>query len=236
MSLEPKFQRQFFNAPEHLMEECFVLQPSQAQKWEYEQLLAPLKSYSQNSTNIFEVGCGSGRVTFELLRRGYNVTAYDISERPLALLHKRYLETKRPSWGALTTTTTLKKKPFADVLIGADILHHVQLASVLPQWVSQIKEGGIALFTEPNAYNPLWYLHFLMQRIPWNVEAGIVQCRPEFLSKIFLNYFSSCRIEGHGLIPPVIFQPNSKFAKYNATQLAKKFPWVAFRLQVFAQL
>ncbi len=236
MSLDPKFQRSFFNSPEHLMEERFVLAPSQAQQWEYEQLLAPLKNYNRHTTKIFEVGCGSGRVTFELLRRGYNVTAYDISEEPLTLLKKRFLAVRKSDWGKLTTTTQLKKEPFADILIGADILHHVDLRIALREWITQIKPRGIALFTEPNAYNTLWYLHFLLQRIPWNVEAGILQCRPEFLSKVFRKYFSNCRIEGHGLIPPVIFQQKSRFAKYNATQLVKKLPWLAFRLQVFAQL
>lgn len=235
MSLDPQFQRRFFNTSEHLIEERFVLKPTQAQKWEYEQLLAPLKNLSPSRTQILEVGSGSGRLTFELLRRGYSVTAYDISEKPLKKLLQSYQAAKQSGWGKLTITTQLKKTPFADVLIGADILHHVKIGTTLPKWKTQLKPGGIALFSEPNAFYILWYLHWRLQGIPWKVEAGVMQCTPEKLKRAFLKSFLKFRIEGHALFPPMLLKQPLNLARYNALKFAKRTPLFAFRLMLFAQ-
>lgn len=217
------------------MEGRFVLKPSQAQKWEYEQLLTPLKNYRPSQTQILEVGSGSGRLTFELLRRGYNVTAYDISEKPLKELLQLYQTVKKPSWGKLAITTQLKKNPFADVLIGADILHHVNIETTLRKWKTQLKPEGIVLFSEPNAFYVLWYLHWRLQGIPWNIEAGVMQCTPRKLKEVFLRSFRIFRVEGHAFFPPMLLKKPLSLARYNALKLAKKTPSLAFRLMLFAQ-
>ncbi|WBW98573.1 class I SAM-dependent methyltransferase [Oceanirhabdus sp. W0125-5] len=70
--------RMFFNnyAPDY-MKECFTKNTVAEVDFIEEELKLPKGSY------ILDIGCGTGRHSIELARRGYNVTGIDISENML---------------------------------------------------------------------------------------------------------------------------------------------------------
>jgi len=229
-------QQAFFDQETHRIKTDFVLNPSSAQIWEYDQLLEPMAEFDLKKIQIFDMGSGSGRLTFELLRRGFNVTAYDISQNSLANLAQLYQDQKLPSWGKLRTTHQLPKAASADVIVGCDILHHLPLQEVLAEWKDLLKPTGMAIFSEPNALNLLWYGHLWLNKIPWEIEKGILQCYPSNLKLVFLAAgFSACQIYGHGLIPTPVPLPKMIAAR-NAKVWAKHQPNLAFRLQIVAKL
>lgn len=229
-------QQVFFDQAEHRVETEIVLNPSLAQVLEYHQLLKPLAQLDPKNSQIIEMGSGSGRLTFELLKKGFNVIAYDVSQASLKNLALNYQKFKLATWGQLSVTDQLPKNNSADAILGCDILHHVPLPEVLPKWKKLLKPDGIAIFSEPNALNLLWYGHLMLQGIPWEIEKGILQCWPANLKRLFLTAgFNNCQIYGHGLFPTLLPFPK-KFAEKNAFTWAKNWPNLAFRLQIIARL
>ena len=54
-----------------------------------ERSLALFSEYFPGKGNILEIGCGSGTETIEILKRGYNVTAVDISQNMLDIVKEK---------------------------------------------------------------------------------------------------------------------------------------------------
>jgi ubiquinone/menaquinone biosynthesis C-methylase UbiE len=107
--------------------------------------------------SVLDYGCGTGGGSRELAQRGASVTGFDLSQRrlgearahsaPGAGLAPRYL---------LSAAETL---PFPDAcfdaVYGKQILHHLQLATAIPEIRRVLRPGGRAAFLEPLIHNPL---------------------------------------------------------------------------------
>lgn len=52
---------------------------------EFKTTLAMINKYFKKVGSVLDIGCGPGRYSLELLKNGYNVTLYDISEEELQL-------------------------------------------------------------------------------------------------------------------------------------------------------
>jgi len=85
----------------------------------------------------------------------------------------------------LTTSTTLPTTPVFDGIVGADILHHVDIHTILPQLKKTVKKNGVLVFSEPNGWNPLWYIYIFLKRLPWSIEKNIRLMNPFFLRSAF---------------------------------------------------
>lgn len=123
---------------------------------------------------IVDFGAGSGRVTFWFLKKGFNVIAVDVSKQSLTDLYTLYTTHKTSSWGKLNTSTVLPKTK-VDAVVGADILHHVDIKEYLPKLYRILKPGGSIAFSEPNAWFLPWYAYILIRKLPWSIERGILR-------------------------------------------------------------
>lgn len=212
-----------------------AVNPPLAQQLEMEHLERSLGKLSGKT--ILDFGAGSGRVTFWFLKRGYDVTAVDVSLKSLTDLKRMYKYKRTSSWGKLKTTTALPEKQF-DAIVGADILHHIDLPTYLPRLYRMLKPFGRIAFSEPNAVHLLWYIHYLREGIPWHIEKGILQCTITNLVKLFRHTgFSKVDVKGHGIIPTKLLNKLPTFCRLNALSFGN-IPVVrsiAFRFILSAQ-
>ena len=150
-------------------------------------------------SHIIDFGSGNGRLTLYFLSLGYHVMAIDISRSSLQELTALYKQYKTPSWGSLTTRTTLPQTPSVNGIIGADILHHVDMPTVLPLLRHALRPNGTMVFSEPNGRNILWYIFLILKRLPWSIERGIVHCTYNNLQVQFTQAsFCNIRILPYG--------------------------------------
>jgi len=211
-------QRDYFNTINHRYRIDKLIHTPIVQSLEMQDLEASL--HNKPTGSMLDFGAGSGRVTFWFLQQGYNVTAVDISSHSLADIRTMYNKHKKPSWGTLQTKTALPRHTFFDIVVGADILHHVDIPTILPQLKNVLKPHGCIAFSEPNAYHIPWYVHYARQRIPWHIEQGILQCTYKNIYRQFIHAgFLNVHIKGHGLFPTPLLSPFSSLCKINALSL-----------------
>ena len=129
---------------------------------------------------ILEVGCGMGRYTLLLARRGLHVDGIDLS--PVLLERLRQYAGGRFE-GALHAAD-IEDPPAGmggryDAVVALFALHHMRdLRSAFQSMFHLVKPGGRVVFLEPNAYNPLFYLQILATPgMTWQGDKGIVMMR-----------------------------------------------------------
>lgn len=137
-------------------------------------------------TTLIDFGSGNGRVSLYFLKKGYDIIAVDISKHSLEELEVLYESKKTSSWGKLTTSSSLPKIR-VDGIVGADILHHVEITKILPKLITRLKPSGRIAFSEPNAWHLPWYLYLAFKHLPWSIERGIVECSYPNLQRLFTD-------------------------------------------------
>lgn len=225
-------QQIYFDTKDHRYPHAF--NPAYSQRLELEHLERAL---GQTPKTILDFGAGSGRVSIWFLKKGCDVTAVDVSKRSLLDLRDAYLRQKSASWGKLRIATRLPEAKF-DAVVGADVLHHVDIREYLPKLTALLVPGGRIAFSEPNAWHIPWYLHWMKEGIPWNIEKGVLQCTMGNLMKIVdLSGLRNVRVVGHGLIPTRLFEVFPPLCAVNARTLGN-IPFLryfAFRFILTAQ-
>jgi SAM-dependent methyltransferase len=105
-----------------------------------------------------DVGCGVGRETVELARRGATVVGVDLSPAVLERARARTAEagvTERVELRVAAAETLAQEGERFDVVIGNGILHHVDLRAFQETLPALLRPDGVAQFVEPLAHNPL---------------------------------------------------------------------------------
>jgi SAM-dependent methyltransferase len=105
---------------------------------------------------LLELGSGAGEGAVFFAMQGADVTATDLSPgmlevvQKLAVLHGTSVQT------AVVSADDLSKFPNEsfDVVYGANLLHHIDIARCLDEVWRVLKLGGRAAFWDPVAYNP----------------------------------------------------------------------------------
>jgi SAM-dependent methyltransferase len=118
-------------------------------------LLDRLADVSERS--VLDLGCGTGDLSLELLRRGGRVTGLDLSAGMVAVAEQR-ARTFVPSGSfvgvvAPVETNGLPDAAF-DFVVGRWILHHVSLPEALQEIRRLLAPGGQAVFIENSVLNP----------------------------------------------------------------------------------
>ncbi len=222
-----KDQQRFFDQKNHRFNDAKLLDPPYAQLLELLALEQSLKL--KPASTIIDFGAGNGRVSLYFLKKGFNVIAVDISKHSLQTLQTIYNEHKRQSWGTLQTRTSLPPTR-VDAIVGADILHHLAIRQLLPKIIKALKPTGRVVFSEPNAWHILWYIHYFFSKIPWHIERGILQCTYFNLKNAFQRSgLSRITLVGHGLLPTT---PLSRFRSINAWNVRAGNYW-PFKLFAF---
>src|SRR5579884_3444616 len=176
---EAQRQAAFFDRQRNRYAVDAILRPPYHTQLELAQILRRIDALKLGPDDtIVDFGAGSGRVSIPLLQRGHPVVAVDVSEQSLAEL--RALAESLGLTG-LTTSTTLPTGDFG-AIVGADILHHVDMEEYLPGMHAALQPGGAIVFSEPGALNPAWYV-YLPLFYDWSVERGVMTCTSWNLSQ-----------------------------------------------------
>jgi 2-polyprenyl-3-methyl-5-hydroxy-6-metoxy-1,4-benzoquinol methylase len=161
------------------------------------------KQTSKRPLRIVDFGAGSGRLTIPLLQMGYEVCSVDISTQSLQALTQKARDAgvaKR-----LTTANDLDQKGSADMIVGTDILHHVDHDEYFPKLFNTLRDGGTMVFSEPNALNLAWYI-YLPIFYSWSVEHGVMTgSYANLMKQLKMHHFTDRRIVGMGLLPRPFF-------------------------------
>jgi ubiquinone/menaquinone biosynthesis C-methylase UbiE len=101
---------------------------------------------------VLELGCGTGDLSLQLLRRGARLTAVDVSPRMVEVARQRAPEAH--FMVAPAEDTGLPSESF-DRVVGKWVLHHVDVAAAAAEVRRLLRPGGRAAFFENQDRNPL---------------------------------------------------------------------------------
>ena len=194
-------QRDFFEREENQYGISSILNLPLHTFLEQKMLIEKLRGLRRDDF-VVDFGAGSGRITIHLLQHHYAVCAVDISRKSLRNLREA---AKKLSLPLVKTSESLPKNKKFQAIVGADILHHVDMHTYLPIFYSSLRKGGKVVFSEPGAFNPSWYM-YLPLFASWKVEKGVINCSYKGLLGTFRKYgFTNIKITGLGLFPRPFF-------------------------------
>lgn len=155
------------------------------------------------SLKIVDFGSGGGRLTIQLLRKEFKVIAVDIdieANKKLRELAKRLNFDKN-----LRVSQKLEKNKKYDFIIGADVLHHIDIKKYFLIFKKHLKKEGKIIFSEPNPFNFSWII-FISFLLNWKEEKGIFACNYFNLKNQLKRIgFKNIKLIPFALIPPQIF-------------------------------
>lgn len=134
--------------------------------------------------NILEIGCGSGRFTIPLLRKGHWVTGTDVSAKNLEEL-QCFAKNEKLDDKLILKETSLEEPLFEnkfDLAILGNVIHHfnpIKKQQILENIVKSLKPGGQIVIFEPNALFPFFLPYYLffewsgLQKGIWAAEKGL---------------------------------------------------------------
>jgi 2-polyprenyl-3-methyl-5-hydroxy-6-metoxy-1,4-benzoquinol methylase len=202
-------QRQYFEDARHQYPRASVLHPPLHTAIELGRVLAALGNVQGT---VVDLGAGTGRLSIALARAGYRVLAVDVSSVSLAVLSGVADEL---GLTAISTATELPRGARFEGIVGADILHHIDLDEYLPVVHSSLREAGKVVFSEPGGWNPAWYV-FLPLFHDMSVERNIVTCNVRNLRRCFERHgYRDVRITGVGVLPRPLFGWNARGCSFH---------------------
>jgi len=101
---------------------------------------------------LLDFGCGPGIYSTIFGKAGYEVFGFDISPNNIAIarrLAERYGLSERVHFTVGAAEGLDFADEYFDVVIGVDILHHVDIARSVKECLRVLKPGGTAFFKEP---------------------------------------------------------------------------------------
>ncbi|MBX7150016.1 methyltransferase domain-containing protein [bacterium] len=160
------------------------------------------------SERVLDLGCGMGKYTLEMARRGIQVEGLDLS--PFLLEKFREYDGGRYNI-PLYESDIIKFPPQLlarfDVITGFFVLHHVHdLEACFTACFHMLKPGGRIVFLEPNALNPLYYFQITFTPgMTWEGDGGVVKMRKGLMFRSMKNAgLTDTRLERFGFFPRFI--------------------------------
>jgi 2-polyprenyl-3-methyl-5-hydroxy-6-metoxy-1,4-benzoquinol methylase len=108
--------------------------------------------YRSPAQQLLDFGCGPGSYAVQFAHIGYEVSGFDISEGNVIAaraLAERYGFAERTHFQVSTAEQLDYPSSTFDIVVGVDILHHVDIPRALAECLRVLKPGGVALFKEP---------------------------------------------------------------------------------------
>ena len=107
---------------------------------------------------VLELGCGTGELTLQLLGRGADVTALDLSAGMVNIARQR-AERFTPLGSASFVVAPVERSGLPsrgfDLVLGKWILHHSEIRPAAAEIHRVLRPGGRGLFAENSGLNPL---------------------------------------------------------------------------------
>lgn len=134
---------------------------------------------------VLEIGCGMGRYTIPLARRGVAVEGLDLTPELLERLRAFDGGANVPLHCADILDAPAALHGSFDAVIGFFTLHHLHdLGGSFAAVARLLKPGGRVAFLEPNPWNPLYYLQItLSPGMTWQGDKGILKMRRSLIAR-----------------------------------------------------
>lgn len=175
--------------------------------------------------HILEVGCGMGKFTLPLLKKGFKITGLDLN----AFLLQKLLEYNNNRFPVPLIASDILEIPAEfnerfDRVIGFFTLHHFHHLETYFQAMARVlKPGGEILFIEPNAWNPLYYIQIAFTpTMNWKGDKGVAQMtRKNFVKAAQYADLEVTGLHKYGFFPP--FMTNTAWGP-KAERVLESFP------------
>ena len=108
--------------------------------------------YRSRGDKLLDFGCGPGVYSIIFAKLGFEVFGFDISPSNITLaeeLADRYDFSDRTHFKTGIGEQLNYEDESFDVIVGVDILHHVDIARAIKECMRVLKKGGRAFFKEP---------------------------------------------------------------------------------------
>lgn len=121
-------------------------------------------------SRVLDYGCGTGRNTLDLLRRGCDVTAYDLSPEMLAICEQRSAA-EGHACDFTTDPSTLEGQTWPVVTAIGILDYYPQPVEMIRSLGEHVEPDGLLVITFPNALSPLGWAYaagsrFTLQATP----------------------------------------------------------------------
>jgi 2-polyprenyl-3-methyl-5-hydroxy-6-metoxy-1,4-benzoquinol methylase len=111
-----------------------------------------IENFKATGQKLLDFGCGPGKHSLRYAKIGYDVYGFDISPSNVAIaehLAEKYDLKRRTHFSVNSAEALDYPADFFDVVIGIDILHHVDIKDALKECMRVLKPGGLIIFHEP---------------------------------------------------------------------------------------
>ena len=116
------------------------------------------------SCRVLDYGCGTGRTTLELLKRGCQVTAFDISTEMLGIARAKACQGGFEA-DFLNDASQLTMRSWPVVTCIGVLDYYPDPVPMLRQLGQHLSPGGRLVVTFPNAISPLGWEYYLVSRM-----------------------------------------------------------------------
>jgi 2-polyprenyl-3-methyl-5-hydroxy-6-metoxy-1,4-benzoquinol methylase len=111
-----------------------------------------LKQFQSPNQKLLDFGCGAGEFSLLYGKIGYEVSGVDLCPENISIAKaraRRYdMEDRVQFSTGLAERLDYPDETF-DVIVGVDILHHVDVNKAIAECQRVLKKGGVAIFHEP---------------------------------------------------------------------------------------
>src|SRR5215213_710069 len=134
---------------------CFDwISAQQTRPWNsYRQLIdIARQNFTSEDQKLLDFGCGKGEFSILFSKIGYEVFGFDLSPNNIAIAERlacKYELSGRTHFQVSVAEKLDYPPDYFDVIVGTDILHHVEIRHALSECVRVLKKGGVAIFHEP---------------------------------------------------------------------------------------
>jgi ubiquinone/menaquinone biosynthesis C-methylase UbiE len=106
----------------------------------------------KKGARLLDFGSGPGENALRLSKIGYQIDGFDISEKNIEV-SKQLFEKYKMSDKATFQVSSAESLPYEDksfeVIVGVDILHHIDIDKSVRECHRVLKDDGVAIFREP---------------------------------------------------------------------------------------
>jgi 2-polyprenyl-3-methyl-5-hydroxy-6-metoxy-1,4-benzoquinol methylase len=110
------------------------------------------QNFRSEDQKLLDFGCGKGELSLVFSKVGYEVFGFDLSPNNITIakrLANEYEMTGRTHFQVSLAEKLDYPTDYFDVVVGSEILHHVEISQALSECSRVLKKGGMAIFHEP---------------------------------------------------------------------------------------
>lgn len=151
---EREFYEEFSKSNEPVEVNFDVIAGKETRPWNSYWRVAEIakQHFSSGDQRLLDFGCGTGLQSLIFAKIGYEVFGFDLSPSNISIaegLAQKYGVAERSHFSVNTAESLDYEDEFFDVVVGVDILHHINIGQALTECSRVLKRGGLAIFHEP---------------------------------------------------------------------------------------